>query len=82
MKTLNLQMKEVDTASVLVQWKVPVQIPVEATPRPVLPEQCVSKDDQAVVEQPGGRVYTESFRCEGGLDARLVVWMSSDRRSV
>jgi hypothetical protein len=64
---VNLQMKEVDTASVLVQWKVPVQIPVEATPRPVLPEQCVSKDDQAVVEQPGGRVYTESFRCEGGL---------------
>ena len=69
---VNLQMKETDQGSVLVQWKVPIQVPIQATPRPVLPDHCVSKGDQEMVDQPGGRLYTETFRCEGGLGGEVV----------
>ncbi len=69
---VNLQMKETDEGTVLVQWKVPIQVPIQATPRPVLPDHCVSKGDQDMVDQPGGRLFTETFRCEGGLGGEAV----------
>ncbi len=69
---VNLQMKEADDSTILVQWKVPLQIGLGATPRPVVPGHCVSKNDQQVTEQLGGRVYIESFSCEGGLGGEEV----------
>ena len=69
---VNLQLKEVDSETVLAQWKVPVQIPVEATPRLIVPPHCLSRGDQATVDQPGGRVMTETFRCDGGIAGEEV----------
>ncbi|MEJ2086513.1 MAG: HupE/UreJ family protein, partial [Acidobacteriota bacterium] len=69
---INLQIKEADEGSVQVQWKVPSQLPSNATPVPFLPSQCVSNNDSESVELPAGRLFTESFHCERSLGGEEV----------
>jgi len=70
---INLQIKEADEGSVQVQWKVPSQLPANATPVPVLPNQCVTQGDREIIELPAaGRLLTESFDCERSLGGEEV----------
>ena len=69
---VNVQLKEQEPNSFLVQWQVPQTFPVRAMPEPVLPEDCRPRGERIFEEQPGTWLNRQAFVCEDTLAGRTL----------
>jgi hypothetical protein len=69
---VNVQLKEQEPNSFLVQWQVPRTFPVRAMPEPVLPEDCRPSGERIFEEQPGTWLNRQVYRCEDTLAGRSL----------
>ena len=69
---VTLKVVEQDSGKLLVQWRVPKQIPHRAIPSPVLPESCTADDERSVIERPGTWSVRQTFRCSDDLAGQTL----------
>ena len=64
---VNLQAKEQEPNTFLVQWQVPKLYPVQAMPEPLLPESCRTRGERLLQDQPAAWLNRQVYRCPDGL---------------
>ena len=69
---VNVQLKEQEPNSFLVQWQVPKRFPARAMPEPVLPEHCRAKGERVLQDQPGVWLNRQVYRCPDGLAGQKI----------
>jgi len=71
-RPVQVQLREREPGVFLVQWQVPKLIPVEATPRPVLPDGCRAEGEHVVRDQTSAWIHRQVYRCPDGLSGRAL----------
>ncbi len=71
-RPVTLRMIEKEPDRFLVQWRVPQQLPTQAIPSPVLPEQCRPTGERTSVERSGAWLLQQNYECPGGLSGQVV----------
>jgi len=71
-RPVQVQIREQEPGTYLVQWQVPQLIPAQAMPRPVLPQSCSPQGERTVVEQPGAWLNRQMFRCAEGISGQTL----------
>jgi hypothetical protein len=66
-RPVQIQIREREPGSFLVQWRVPQVIPVRAMPTPVLPDHCEPEGERVVIEQSGSWINRQTYRCSEGI---------------
>jgi len=66
-RPVQIQIREREPGSFLVQWRVPQVIPVRAMPSPVLPDHCEPEGERVVIEQAGSWISRQTYRCSEGI---------------
>ena len=66
-RPVQIQIREREPGSFLVQWRVPTVIPVRAMPSPVLPDHCEPEGERVVIEQSGSWINRQTYRCSEGI---------------
>jgi hypothetical protein len=69
---VQVQLKEREPGSFLVQWFVPSVIPAQAMPHPELPAHCRPEGERVVLTQSGGWLNRQAYRCPGGLAGHAI----------
>ena len=69
---VNLQAKEQEPNTFLVQWQVPKLYPVQAMPEPVLPESCRPRGERVLQDQPAAWLNRQVYRCPDGLAGHRI----------
>ncbi|MGB5173817.1 MAG: HupE/UreJ family protein [Thermoanaerobaculia bacterium] len=69
---VNVQAKEQEPNTFLVQWQVPKLYPVQAMPEPVLPDSCRTKGERVLQDQPAAWLNRQVYRCPDGLAGHRV----------
>jgi hypothetical protein len=69
---VNLQAKEQEPNTFLVQWQVPKLYPVQAMPEPLLPGSCRAKGERVLQDQPAAWLNRQVFRCPDGLAGHRI----------
>ncbi len=69
---IQVQIQEQEPGVFLVQWRVPNIIPFEAMPTMVLPESCRTEGERTLIEQPGGWLNRQLYRCSEELAGRTI----------
>lgn len=69
---VQVQLKEREPGSFLVQWFVPSVIPAQAMPHPELPTHCRPEGERVVLAQSGGWLNRQAYRCPGGLAGHAI----------
>ena len=69
---VQVQIKEREPGSFLVQWKVPGVIPARAMPVPVLPESCRPEGERVLIEHAGGWLNRQVYRCPDGIAGQTI----------
>lgn len=64
---VNVQLKEQEPNSFLVQWQVPKRFPVRAMPEPILPDHCRPKGERVLQDQTSVWLNRQVYRCPEGL---------------
>jgi hypothetical protein len=62
-RPVQIQIREREPGSFLVQWRVPQVIPVRAMPSPVLPDHCEPEGERVIIEQSGSWINRQTYRC-------------------
>ncbi len=71
-RPVQIQIREREPGSFLVQWRVPQVIPVRAMPSPVLPDHCEPEGERVVIEQSGSWINRQTYRCSEGIAGHEV----------
>jgi hypothetical protein len=66
-RPVQIQIREREPGSFLVQWRVPTVIPVRAMPSPVLPDHCEPEGERVIIEQAGSWISRQTYRCSEGI---------------
>jgi len=66
-RPVQIQIREREPGSFLVQWRVPQVIPVRAMPSPVLPDHCEPEGERVLIEQAGSWISRQTYRCSQGV---------------
>ena len=69
---VNVQAKEQEPNTFLVQWQVPKLYPVQAMPEPVLPDSCRAKGERILQDQPAAWLNRQVYRCPDGLAGHRI----------
>jgi len=69
---VNLQAKEQEPNTFLVQWQVPKLYPVQAMPEPLLPESCRTRGERVLQDQPAAWLNRQVYRCPDGLAGHRI----------
>ena len=69
---IQVQIQEQEPGVFLVQWRVPNIIPFEAMPTMALPESCRAEGERTLIEQPGGWLNRQLYRCSEELAGRTI----------
>lgn len=69
---VNVQAKEQEPNTFLVQWQVPKLYPVQAMPEPVLPESCRTRGERVLQDQPAAWLNRQVYRCPDGLAGHRI----------
>jgi hypothetical protein len=69
---VQVQLKEREPGTFLVQWFVPSVIPAQAMPHPELPAHCRPEGERVVLSQSGGWLNRQAYRCPGGLAGHAI----------
>ncbi len=71
-RPVQVQIREREPGSFLVQWSVPQVIPLGAILVPVLPSHCEPEGEGVVIERSGNWVARQAFRCSEGISGYEV----------
>jgi hypothetical protein len=71
-RPIQIQIREREPGSFLVQWRVPKLLPIQAMPNPVLPDECIPEGERILLDQQGSWVNQQAYRCDGGLAGKAV----------
>ncbi len=71
-RPVQVQIIEREPGSFLVQWRVPKVVPVSAMPSPVLPEHCRPEGERVFLDQAGGFLNRQVYRCREGLAGHTI----------
>jgi len=69
---VNVQAKEQEPNTFLVQWQVPKLYPVQAMPEPVLPDSCRTRGERVLQDQPAAWLNRQVYRCPDGLAGHRI----------
>jgi hypothetical protein len=69
---IQVQIQEQEPGAFLVQWRVPKIIPFEAMPALALPESCRAEGERTLMDQPGGWLNRQLYRCSEELAGRTI----------
>lgn len=69
---VNLQLREQEPDTYLVQWSAPQTYPVQALPEPVLPDDCQPQGERLLQQQPGTWLNRQVFRCKDPIAGREI----------
>ena len=69
---MQVQIIEREPGSFLVQWRVPKVVPVGAMPSPVLPKHCRPEGERVFLDQAGGFLNRQVYRCREGLAGHTI----------
>ena len=69
---VNLQAKEQEPNTFLVQWQVPKLYPVPTMPEPLLPESCRTRGERVLQDQPAAWLNRQVYRCPDGLAGHRI----------
>jgi hypothetical protein len=69
---IQVQIQEQEPGAFLVQWRVPKIIPFEAMPTLALPEGCRAEGERTLIDQPGGWLNRQLYRCSEELAGRTI----------
>jgi hypothetical protein len=69
---VNVQAKEQEPNTFLVQWQVPKIYPVQAMPEPVLPNSCRTRGERVLQDQPAAWLNRQVYRCPDGLAGHRI----------
>jgi hypothetical protein len=72
LQPIQVQIKEREPGAFLVQWRTPKVLPAQAMPRPKLPESCRPEGERVLLDQPGGWLCRQVYRCPEGLAGRTI----------
>lgn len=70
---INVQLREQEPNTFLVQWSVPQTYPVQAMPEPGLPDDCRPQGERVLQEQPGTWLNRQVYRCTDAIAGREIV---------
>jgi hypothetical protein len=71
-RPVQVQIRELEPGTFLVQWQVPRLLPPQAMPNPVLPGSCVPEGERTMQERPGAWLQRQNYRCPGGISGERL----------
>ena len=71
-RPVTLKVAEQEAGKLLVQWRVPKQLPPRAIPSPVLPESCRPAGERSVIERQATWFVRQAYRCPDGLAGQTL----------
>ncbi|MCZ6478754.1 MAG: HupE/UreJ family protein [Gemmatimonadetes bacterium] len=69
---VQVQIREQEPGVFLVQWRVPKVLPIDAMPALVLPDHCRAEGERVVLEQAGGWLNRQLYRCSEPLAGQVI----------
>lgn len=69
---VQVQIREQEPGVFLVQWRVPKVLPIDAMPALVLPDHCRAEGERVVLEQAGGWLNRQLYRCSEPLAGEVI----------
>jgi len=71
-RPVQVQIKEREPGSFLVQWRTPKLLPPQAVPSVVMPEGCRTEGERVFLDQPSGWLNRQVYRCSEGLAGQTI----------
>ncbi len=69
---VQVQIKEREPGSFLVQWRTPTLLPPQAVPNVVMPEGCRAEGERVFLNQPSGWLSRQVYRCSEGIAGQTI----------
>jgi hypothetical protein len=71
-RPVQVQVREQEPGTFLVQWQVPQLLPPQAMPSPVLPDSCVPEGERTIQDRPGAWLNRRIYRCPDGISGQRL----------